>query len=71
MFATSGMGGETDTGGAHIIAGIAKRSLVISMATLPFSSEGRVRREKALYGLEKLRDNSDATIVIQMTNSSN
>ena len=65
-FITAGMGGGTGTGGAHIIAGIAKRekSLVISIVTLPFSSEGRVRMENALYGLEKLRKNSDTTIVI-------
>jgi len=31
---------------------------------LLFSSEGRVRMENALYGLEKLRENSDTTIVI-------
>jgi len=60
------MGGGTGTVGAQIIAGIAKRekSLVISMGTLPFSSGGRVRMENALYGLEKLRKNSDTTIVI-------
>jgi len=65
-FITAGMGGGTGTGGAHIIAGIAKRekSLVISIVTLPFSSEGSVRMENALYGLEKLRKNSDTTIVI-------
>ncbi len=65
-FVTAGMGGGTGTGGAHIIAGIAKRgkSLVISIVTLPFTSEGRVRMENALYGLEKLRMNSDTTIVI-------
>jgi len=65
-FVTAGMGGGTGTGGAHIIAGIAKRekSLVISIVTLPFSSEGRVRMENALYGLENLRKNSDTTIVI-------
>ncbi|MGC8618191.1 MAG: cell division protein FtsZ [Thermoplasmata archaeon] len=66
MFVTAGMGGGTGTGGAHVIAGIAKRekALVISIVTLPFSSEGRVRMENALYGLENLRKNSDTTIVI-------
>jgi len=54
-FITAGMGGGTGTGGAHIIAGIAKRSLVINIVILLFSPEGRVRMENALYGLEKLR----------------
>lgn len=65
-FVTAGMGGGTGTGSAPIVADIAKRqkSLVISVVTLPFSSEGRVRMENALFGLEKIRRNSDTTIVI-------
>lgn len=65
-FITAGMGGGTGTGSAPIVADIAKRqkSLVISVVTLPFSSEGRVRMENALFGLEKIRRNSDTTIVI-------
>lgn len=66
LFVTAGMGGGTGTGGAHVIAGIGKRekSLVISIVTLPFSSEGRLRMENALYGFENLRKDSDTTIVI-------
>ncbi len=65
-FVTAGMGGGTGTGSAPVVAEIAKRqkSLVISIVTLPFSAEGRVRMENALYGLEKMRRNSDTTIVI-------
>ena len=65
-FVTAGMGGGTGTGSAPIVADIAKRqkALVISVVTLPFSSEGRVRMENALFGLEKIRRNSDTTIVI-------
>lgn len=65
-FVTAGMGGGTGTGSAPVVAEIAKRqkSLVISVVTLPFSAEGRVRMENALYGLEKMRRNSDTTIVI-------
>ncbi|MEM0134559.1 MAG: cell division protein FtsZ [Thermoplasmatales archaeon] len=65
-FITAGMGGGTGTGSAPIVADIAKRqkALVISVVTLPFSSEGRVRMENALFGLEKMRRNSDTTIVI-------
>ncbi len=65
-FVTAGMGGGTGTGSAPIVADIAKRqkALVISVVTLPFTSEGRVRMENALFGLEKIRRNSDTTIVI-------
>jgi len=65
-FVTAGMGGGTGTGSAPIVAELAKRqkALVISVVTLPFSAEGRVRMENALYGLEKLKRNSDTTIVI-------
>lgn len=65
-FVTAGMGGGTGTGAAPVVADIAKRqkSLVISVVTLPFTSEGRVRMENALFGLEKIRRNSDTTIVI-------
>ncbi len=66
VFVTSGMGGGTGTGVAHVVAEIAKqqKSLVISIVTLPFSAEGRVRMENALFGIEKLRKTSDTTIVI-------
>ncbi|MEM2056191.1 MAG: cell division protein FtsZ, partial [Thermoplasmatales archaeon] len=49
-----------------VVAEAAKRqkSLVISIVTLPFSAEGRVRMDNALYGIEKLRKVSDTTIVI-------
>lgn len=65
-FVTGGMGGGTGTGSAPVVAELAKRqkALVISIVTLPFSAEGRVRMENALYGLEKLKRNSDTTIVI-------
>lgn len=65
-FVTAGMGGGTGTGSAPIVADLAKRqkSLVISVLSLPFTSEGRVRMENALFGLEKVRRVSDTTIVI-------
>ncbi len=65
-FVTAGMGGGTGTGSAPVVAELAKRqkALVISIVTLPFAAEGRVRMENALYGLEKLKRNSDTTIVI-------
>lgn len=65
-FVTAGLGGGTGTGSAPIVANIAKmeKSLVVSIVTLPFSSEGRLRMENAVYGLERLSKNSDTTIVI-------
>lgn len=66
VFVTSGMGGGTGTGVAPIVAEVAKhqKSLVISIVTLPFSAEGKVRMDNALYGINKLRKVSDTTIVI-------
>ncbi|MEM0141104.1 MAG: cell division protein FtsZ [Thermoplasmatales archaeon] len=66
VFITSGMGGGTGTGVAPVVAEVAKRqkSLVISIVTLPFSAEGKVRMDNAIYGIEKLRKVSDTTIVI-------
>jgi cell division protein FtsZ len=66
VFVTSGMGGGTGTGVSPIVAEVAKhqKSLVISIVTLPFSAEGKVRMDNALYGIDKLRKISDTTIVI-------
>ncbi|VVB98469.1 Cell division protein FtsZ 1 [uncultured archaeon] len=67
VFVTCGLGGGTGTGSAAIIAEQAKAAgaLVISIVTLPFSSEGRVRLENALSGLDRLRRHSDTVIVIK------
>ncbi len=67
VFVTCGMGGGTGTGSAAIIAEQAKTSgaLVISIVTLPFASEGKIRYENALYGLERLKKHSDTVIVIK------
>lgn len=66
LFVTCGMGGGTGTGSAHVIAKAAKEAgiLCISIVTTPFSSEGMKRRHNAMVGLEKLRRESDTTIVI-------
>ena len=63
---TAGMGGGTGTGTAPVVAEIAKElgSVVVSMATIPFAAEGRARNQRAEIGLEKLRRNSDSTIVL-------
>lgn len=66
VFATSGLGGGTGTGGLPVIAKIARdlNSLTIAVVTLPFKAEGLVRMKNALMGLEKLKDIADTVIVI-------
>ncbi len=66
VFVTCGMGGGTGTGSAHIFAREAKKAgaLCVGVVTLPFTSEGTKRMRNALEGLEKLRKESDTTIVI-------
>ncbi|MEM4165949.1 MAG: cell division protein FtsZ [Candidatus Bilamarchaeaceae archaeon] len=67
VFITCGLGGGTGTGSAPIIAEIAKNNgaLTIAVVTLPFASEGKVRFENAIKGLEKLKKNVDTVIVIK------
>jgi cell division protein FtsZ len=67
VFITCGLGGGTGTGSAPIIAETAKASgaLTIAVVTLPFISEGKIRMENALQGLERLRKNTDTLIVIK------
>ncbi len=66
VFLTAGMGGGTGTGAAPVIAGIARRerALTVGVVTLPFGFEGFRRRKTAEEGLEKLRAEVDALIVI-------
>jgi cell division protein FtsZ len=66
VFITAGMGGGTGTGGAPIVATIAKELGILSVAvvTKPFDCEGRRRKESAAAGLEALRNTIDTLIVI-------
>ncbi|KAH7663438.1 Tubulin GTPase protein [Dioscorea alata] len=66
VFVTAGMGGGTGTGGAPIIAGIAKSMgiLTVGIVTTPFSFEGRRRTVQAQEGIATLRSNADTLIVI-------
>jgi cell division protein FtsZ len=66
VFVTCGLGGGTGTGSAHIISEEAKNAgaLTIAVVTLPFLSEGKVRRANALEGLNKLKRQVDTVIVI-------
>ena len=67
VFITCGMGGGTGTGSAPVIAEQAKANgaLTVAVVTLPFASEGKVRMENALAGLEKLKKHTDTLIVIK------
>ncbi|KAL8094877.1 hypothetical protein AgCh_036407 [Apium graveolens] len=66
VFVTAGMGGGTGTGGAPVIAGIAKEMgvLTVGIVTTPFSFEGRRRAVQAQEGIAALRENVDTLIVI-------
>ncbi|MBM4170591.1 MAG: cell division protein FtsZ [Ignavibacteria bacterium] len=66
VFVTSGMGGGTGTGGAPIVASIAKSlgALVIGIVTKPFSWEGKQRMKNADEGIRELRQYVDSLIVI-------
>jgi cell division protein FtsZ len=66
VFLTAGLGGGTGTGAAPVIADIARqqRALTVAVVTLPFAFEGIRRRRAAEAGLERLREQVDALIVI-------
>jgi len=66
VFITCGLGGGTGTGGAPVIAQLAKEAgaLTIAITTFPFRAEGAIRAENAEYGLEKLRNFADTVVVI-------
>ncbi|XP_007015822.2 PREDICTED: cell division protein FtsZ homolog 2-1, chloroplastic isoform X1 [Theobroma cacao] len=66
VFVTAGMGGGTGTGGAPVIAGIAKSKgiLTVGIVTTPFSFEGRKRAIQAQEGIATLRENVDTLIVV-------
>lgn len=66
VFVTAGMGGGTGTGGAPIVAKIARElgALTIVVVTKPFVFEGKKRGKHAEGGLSELKDNVDALIVI-------
>lgn len=66
VFITCGMGGGTGTGGAPVIAGIAKNlgALTIAIVTKPFSFEGTKRMKTAELGIDELKDKVDTLIVI-------
>ncbi|PIF03034.1 MAG: cell division protein FtsZ [Propionibacterium sp.] len=66
VFVTAGEGGGTGTGGAPVVAKIARSlgALTIGVVTRPFSFEGRRRANQAESGIAALRDEVDTLIVI-------
>jgi len=66
VFITAGLGGGTGTGGAPIVAEIAKDmgALTVAVVTKPFQFEGRKRERQAEQGIEDLRKIVDTLIVI-------
>ena len=66
VFITAGMGGGTGTGGAPIVASIAKEMgiLTVGVVTRPFNFEGKKRIEQANAGIAALREQVDALVVI-------
>lgn len=66
VFIAAGMGGGTGTGGAPIVAQIAKKmgALTVGIVTLPFSFEGSRRRRAAEEGLSALCSEVDAIITV-------
>ncbi len=66
VFVTAGLGGGTGTGAAPVIAQVAKDLgiLTVGIVTVPFTFEGKKRRQQAEDGLEKMRENVDTLLVI-------
>jgi len=66
VFVTCGMGGGTGTGGAPVVAEIAKSvgALTIGVVTKPFSFEGSQRARLAEEGIDALKDRVDTLVVI-------
>jgi cell division protein FtsZ len=66
VFITAGLGGGTGSGGAPIVAGLARElgALTVAVVTKPFSFEGRRRMAQAEQGLAELSENVDTVICI-------
>jgi cell division protein FtsZ len=66
VFITAGKGGGTGTGGAPVVAEIARQlgALTVGVVTRPFSFEGRQRSMQAEDGIRKLKEKVDTLIII-------
>jgi cell division protein FtsZ len=67
VFVTAGEGGGTGTGGAPIVAELAREleALTVGVVTRPFTFEGNRRADQAERGIDNLRDRVDTLIVIE------
>lgn len=66
VFITAGMGGGTGTGAAPVLAKVAKEMgiLTVGIVTMPFSWEGRKRRQQADEGIKELKQYVDTLLII-------
>src|SRR4051812_18935758 len=66
VFITAGLGGGTGTGAAPVIASIAREQgiLTVGIVTIPFTFEGKKRRQQAELGLEEMKKYVDTLLVI-------
>jgi cell division protein FtsZ len=66
VFITAGMGGGTGTGGAPVVANVAKSigALVVGIVTKPFTCEGKKRMAQAEAGIEEIKKQVDTLIMI-------
>jgi cell division protein FtsZ len=66
VFVTAGMGGGTGTGAAPVVAGVAKQMglLTVGVVTIPFFFEKKRKIIKALKGVDELRKNVDALLIV-------
>ena len=66
VFVTAGMGGGTGTGAAPVVAGIAKKMglLTVGVVTIPFFFEKKRKIIQALKGVDELRRNVDALLIV-------
>ena len=66
VFVTAGMGGGTGTGAAPVVAGVAKSMgmLTVGVVTIPFYFEKKKKIIKALRGVDRLRKNVDALLIV-------
>ena len=66
VFVTAGMGGGTGTGAAPVVAGVAKQMgmLTVGVVTIPFYFEKKRKIIKALKGVDEMRKNVDALLIV-------
>lgn len=70
LFVTAGMGGGTGTGAAPVVAEIARKMgiLTVAVVTKPFAFEGKKRMDNALAGIERLEKHVDSMVIIPNDN---